>query len=425
MAYEFDDRVAPLHEEPTSPEVTIELSDWETRRDNLQRALEQEAQGTSDFVRRALFIRILEEQATHPWLNTALQMYLEDNPQDTTPVSTRKIFSAFQEKVIPLPRSSRLIIPYPEHRDRKYPDGYVLPSSWDKVMGWLRDDELEQAYFQWNLNRQLKSNVVSRFAAPRVTPLLFGQTAINLYTGGPSFGMIEKVQKLYKPDKYTLPDYSVGSLEQNNKFIASEPATEQFYGLLNRRLKINRVLGADLDPPTDPLAFSYAYSNSFRPAEFRNPEYRALVRKLLMTQSETVHIFGGDFSDPRHVEHVQRNFPLWFSLPNRWVQFITSEYQTTEEQRAQTAENARALAGKDGYIMRVDFMQRTTENTLDYSVGDSGEWPPFNYNLFVTPAADRSAKPLHIFQMKDGRGTTIVPGEDLPRLEFGALGRNR
>jgi hypothetical protein len=404
--------------EPTpSLEEQVELlragysAETNERYDALLLNLQWKSLANDNDYQKAAFGALFRELDESIDFHEILLLYVDENPDDALWVSQRKIFSSLQELVMPLPRK----VSGSEGRkkpavDYRYPSGYTQQSKWRRGIDIVKTDPLEAAHFRLNLlTKQLQSNVITRFAPLVVAKQLFGITEPNMLIGGISFGLIESFMANYKTSLDKLPPYNMGHLvgPNRNRYQQSNRLTREFRHMLHHAdLRLASVLGFDLDPPKDPLTSSYAYSNSFTAKEFKDRDYRKLVAKYIFEQPEIMHIQTGDFSKPDFVDIVREVAPEWDGLPQKCIEYVFSEYQQSEEGQEQTDANARELAGGDGYIFRMGFMERQPDGRLKF-LDHLQNW---SANLFVTPPG---GEPLHIFRMKDGRAQDIVAGEDL------------
>lgn len=361
---------------------------------------------------KAAFKALVDDLDASTAFHEILLDYVDNNPDDALWVSQRKIFSSLQELVMPLPRKSENRIGRRKPMvDYRYPRGYTQPARWQRAIDIVKGDELgERVHFRMNLiGKQLQSNIATRFGVLVVAMQLFGITEPNVLSEGISFGLIETMMSNHGQDIDKLPPYNFGHLRgpRRNQFEQSDRLTREFRNNLTRAdLQLGTILGFDLDPPKDPLTKSYAWSNSFQAHEFKNREYRDLVAKYILEHPENMHIFSGDYTEPDHVDKVREVFPEWFNLPRRVVEMVFTEYQQSDTKHDQTDVNARELAGEDGYIFRMDFLERGSDGGLQFL----NTLAPWSANLFVTPPG---GEPLHIFRMRDGRATDVAPGVDL------------
>lgn len=356
-----------------------------------------------------------QELSSSTAFDEILFQYYEHNPEDDFPVTLRKLYSSFQELVMPVidnegnyrGREKPLL-------DEAYPRGYDQAATWKNLWEAVQDDPLETSSFRWNfILRHLQSNIISRAGALIVAAQLYGVTTPNIYSGGPSFGFLEMMRARHLQGDIRLPDYTFGHLlrKRNHLFVPSDRLTDEFNSLLyNPAFSIGKVIGADLDPPKDPVSASYAYSNSFRGPEFLDAEYRRIVADFVFNaKSASVYhkpIIRDDFSSPTHVARMRQEVPEWFELPNRMAEFVHSQYALPYESRQQANRNARELVGEDGHIIHMEWMRTDREGRLRRVPG----WPNWLCNLFVTPPG---GTPQHVFRMRNGRALDIAPGKDL------------
>ncbi|HET6925148.1 MAG TPA: hypothetical protein VFH39_04925 [Candidatus Saccharimonadales bacterium] len=382
-----------------------------------------ESNNASDPVMRAAFTAVCDELHTNKKLYEALLVYSQANRDDSVSAATRKIYSSLQQFVIPLPQ--RNIVIADEHAGMRvptFPEGFEDPARWSTLIRSITGNIRSLSDFRLTLiDKELQSNVVSRYIPPRVAAQLFGLSNLDIYSGGASFGIVEKMEKLYKPGRYRLPlTISVGQLGVNGRwdFTPSDTLTGDYCRLLNAEYKVGQIIAGDIDPVLDPLTATYAYSNSFRPSEFGNRQYRKIVDRLLVR-----HVPGmrytkggdkGDFTHPKHVDYIREAFPSWFNRPGRKVQFLTSSYIIHEEHEAlrQAEANARDLAGDEGVIFWMDFCHRSPNGELNF-IGD--KWQDGDYNLYALDMQNQSAGKQHIFTFREGRAAQVAPGEDLKR----------
>jgi len=398
-------------------------SEWQTfeeHKEALFRVIDDQRTNGFDEYACAFFSFLHDKLQTSTELNEIVSRYLKANPDDMLDISIRKLYSSFQQFFIPLPRGHAIRDEDAHLRDPEFPVGYDQPEMWQQKADLILNDERQNMRLRVALiTKELQSNVLSRFTPPRVTAQLFGLNPVNIYAGGASFGIIEKMEKLYAPGRLRMPGtVSVGWLLRGDvlEFQSDDSLTGDYCALLNAPYKVNRIIASDIDPPTDPLSASLAYSNCFRGTELANRRYKQMVDRMIMKRVLNMRFTKGDslgdYTSKDHVMHMRRRFPEWFELPNRKVQLITTCNINTEDQNKRAEENMQLLAGDDGLVLYMDFMHQDAEGNLHYK-HKSSRWEPWDYNLSVDDMQNQTVGKQHIFSIRDGRASVLAPGEAL------------